>query len=43
MRRAVSVFGWFSLVLASALILLGIASWPPGAENVPDTFRAVTA
>jgi hypothetical protein len=30
MRRAASVLGWISLVLASALILAGIASWPPG-------------
>lgn len=30
MRLAASVFGWISLVLASVLILLGIASWPPG-------------
>jgi hypothetical protein len=30
MRRAVLVFGWITLVLASVLILLGVASWPPG-------------
>lgn len=30
MRRVSRVLGWIALGLASALILLGISTWPPG-------------
>ena len=30
MRRVATVLGWLLLILSAALILLGIASWPPG-------------
>ena len=30
MQHTVSLFGWIVLALALAIILLGLASWPPG-------------
>ena len=29
MRRTVSFLGWITLALALALVMLGLASWPP--------------
>jgi len=30
MRLVATVIGWVFLVIATALVFLGIASWPPG-------------
>jgi hypothetical protein len=30
MRFVATVIGWIFLVIATALVFLGIASWPPG-------------
>jgi protein-S-isoprenylcysteine O-methyltransferase Ste14 len=30
MRRVATVLGWLLLILSAALILLSMASWPPG-------------